>query len=178
MRHRLIRTFLFCLLAVAALVPCAGPARAHGGLGMSLYDQLGGVYGIAPLVDDFVDRLWRNPVILANPHVAEARGRYAKASLRFLITEYLCDKTGGPMVYRGRDLKTAHAGLRISQGEWKAMIADLEASMRKFSVPMGAQADLIGIFDQTKNDIVTAPAPDAPSSGPVPETKPGHDHAH
>ncbi len=177
MRQRLIRTFLPPLLAVAALTLGAGVARAHG-LGMSLYDQLGGVYGIAPLVDDFVDRLWSNPVIIANPYVAEARQRYAKASLRFLLTEYLCDKTGGPMVYRGRDLKTAHTGLRISEREWKAMIADLQVSMNKFSVPKEAQGDVIGLFDATKKDIVLAPAPGAPSSAPGPEAIPGHDHAH
>jgi hypothetical protein len=105
MRPRPIRTLLLCQLAAAALAAGLAmgqaPARAHGGLGMSLYDQLGGVYGIAPLVDDFVDHLWSNPVLVANPYVAEARRRYAKASLRFLLTEYLCDKTGGPMVYRG-----------------------------------------------------------------------------
>jgi len=173
MPRRPIRILSLALLAAAALAASATPVRAHGGLGLSLYDQLGGVYGIAPLVDDFVDRLWNDPVVIANPYVAEARQRYAKASLRFLFTEYLCDKTGGPMVYRGRDMKTAHAGLHISEKEWRAMIADLKASMRKFSVPEEAQGDVIGVLEETKKDIVVgtapaAPAPGAPVSGAPP----------
>jgi hemoglobin len=128
-----------------------------------------------------------DPVVIANPYVAEARQRYAKASLRFLFTEYLCDKTGGPMVYRGRDMKTAHAGLHISEKEWRAMIADLRASMRKFNVPEKAQGDVIGVLEETKKDIVVgtapaapapaapAPAPGAPVSGAPPE---GDVHQH
>jgi len=172
MRSSSGRSLLIALFTVAAISASPAPARAHGGLGLSLYDQLGGVYGIAPLVEDFVDRLWRNPVIIANPAVAEARKRYAKASLVFLLTEYLCDKTGGPMVYRGRDMKTAHAGLQISDKEWRAMIGDLRRSMSRFSVPEEAQEDLIGIIEPTKKEIVVGTA--AAASGAEPEPEPGH----
>jgi len=161
--HRPIWRILFLVfVAATAFAIHAAPARAQGGLGLSLYDQLGGVYGIAPVVDDFVDRLWNDPVLNANPYVAEARRRFAKASLRFLFTEYLCDKTGGPMVYRGRDMKTAHAGLHISEREWQAMLGDLRESMRKFNVPAEAQEDMIALIEETKKDIVLAPALDAP----------------
>jgi len=163
MRHPLLRTLFLPALLGAVLITHAAPARAHGGLGLSLYDQLGAVYGIAPLVDDFVDRLWNDPVLIANPYVAEARRRFAKASLRFLFTEYLCDKTGGPMVYRGRDMKTAHAGLHIIEREWQAMLGDLRESMRKFSVPAEAQEDIVALMEETKKDIVVAPA-----AGPSP----------
>jgi hemoglobin len=174
MPHRLSRVLSLALLAAAALAASATPVRAHG-LAMSLYDQLGGVYGIAPVVDYFVDRLWSDPVMIANPYVAEARQRYAKASLRFLLTEYLCDKTGGPMVYRGRDLKTAHAGLRISEKEWQAMLADLKASLRKFGVSEESQWDLIEVIEGTKKDIVVGTAPAAPA----PAAPPGGDvHQH
>jgi len=176
MRRFPSRLLFIALLAVAASAAPAPPAGAHG-LGLSLYEELGGVYGIAPLVDDFVDRLWTDPVLNANPYVADARKRFAKASLRFLLTEYLCDKTSGPMVYRGRDMKTAHAGLHISEKEWQAMIADLRKSMNTFSVPAETQEELIGVFEATKKDIVIAPAPGgsapgAPASGAPPE--PGH----
>jgi len=171
MRHRLIQILLIALVAVAALSTNPALARAHGGLGLSLYDHLGGVYGIAPLVEDFVDRLWSNPVIVANPDVAEARQRYAKASLVFLLTEYLCDKAGGPMVYRGRDMKTSHAGLNISEKEWQAMAADLRKSMGKFSLPEETQADLMEILDLTKKDIVVGTAP---TPAPGAEMEPGH----
>lgn len=163
MRHPFIRTLLLPALLSAVLSIPAAPVRAHGDIGMSLYDQLGGVHGIAPMAEDFADRLWNDPVLNANPSVADARRRFTKASLRFLLTEYLCDKTGGPMVYRGRDMKTAHAGLHISEKEWQAMRRDLQESMRKFSVPAEAQEDLVALIEETKKDIVTAPDAPAPT---------------
>nr|AIT69697.1 globin [uncultured bacterium] len=131
---------------------------------MSLFDQLGGVYGLAPLVDDFVDRLWENKVVNANPNFQEAKKRYAKASLRFLMTEYLCKATDGPCDYRGRDMKTAHASLGITEKEWQAMLGDLRLSMAKFSVPAELQGDVVALIEAAKKDIVVgAPAkPAAP----------------
>ena len=85
----------------------------------------------------------------------------------------LCDKTGGPMVYRGRDMKTAHAGLHISEREWQAMLGDLRESMRKFGVPTEMQGDLIALMEETKKDIVLAPA-----AGPSPSPAPASDHVH
>jgi len=77
------------------------------------------------------------------------------------------------MVYRGRDMKTAHAGLNISEKEWQAMAADLRKSMRKISVPEETQADVMAIFVLTKKDIVVGTAP---AAAPGEEPEPGHAH--
>ena len=68
----------------------------------SLYDRLGGVYNIATVVDDFIDRLMGDPRLNANPRVDEAHHRVSPAGFKFLATEMVCWATGGPQTYSGR----------------------------------------------------------------------------
>ena len=84
----------------------------------SLYDRLGGVYPIATVVDDFIDRLLVNGTLNANPAIKEARDRVPAPGLKFHVTALVCEVTGGPCKYTGRDMKTAHAHLNITQREW------------------------------------------------------------
>jgi len=124
----------------------------------SLYDRLGGAYAIATVVDDFVERLLLNDTLNANPAIKQARDRVPKAGLKFHVTTLVCQVTGGPCKYVGRDMKTAHAHLNIRQGEWDAMVADFRKTLDKFKVPAGEQGELIAIVASTKPEIVTEPA--------------------
>jgi hemoglobin len=67
-----------------------------------LYDRLGGVYSIAAVVDDFIDRVMHNPVLNANPAVDEAHHRVSAAGFKYYVTEMVCWATGGPQKYTGR----------------------------------------------------------------------------
>jgi hemoglobin len=62
----------------------------------SLYDRLGGVYHIATVVDDLIDRIMVDPRLNANPRVDEAHHRVAPAGFKFLVTEMVCWAAGGP----------------------------------------------------------------------------------
>jgi hypothetical protein len=62
----------------------------------TLYDRLGGVYSIAAVVDDFIDRVMHNPVLNANPAVDEAHHRVSAAGFKYYVTEMVCWATGGP----------------------------------------------------------------------------------
>ena len=62
----------------------------------SLYDRLGGVYGIATVMDDFIDRIMIDPRLNANPKVDEAHHRVPPAGFKYLVTEMACWATGGP----------------------------------------------------------------------------------
>src|SRR5881227_3262199 len=70
----------------------------------SLYDRLGGVYNIATVVDDLIDRVMVDARLNANPRVDEAHHRVSAAGFKFLVTELVCEATGGPQKYSGRSM--------------------------------------------------------------------------
>lgn len=120
----------------------------------SLYERLGGVYAIAAVVDDFIDRIMINPKLNANPKVDEAHHRVSKAGFKYLVTEMVCWATGGPQKYTGKTMYDSHAHLNITEGEWQVFCADLTATFDKFGVPAAERAELFAIVNSTKKDIV------------------------
>lgn len=145
------------LIACVALLALARPAAAQQPADTSLYVRLGGVYAIALVVDDFVERLERNSIILANPAVRDAFGQVPKAGLKYRITELVCQATGGPCRYTGKDMAESHESLAITEAEWNAMVAEFYRSLRRFNVPVQEQRDLVAVVASTKKDIVTTP---------------------
>lgn len=125
---------------------------------MTLYERLGGVFAIATVVDDFVDRIMEDPRLNANELVREAHHRVARAGFKYLVTEQVCAAAGGPQRYTGRNMRDAHAELRITAGEWESFLDDFRQTLDKFSVPARAQAELLAIVDSTKADIVLSGA--------------------
>ena len=79
-----------------------GPAMSSETGKPTLYERLGGVYSIATVVDDFIDRVMRNPVLNANTAVDEAHHRVSPAGFKYYVTEMVCWATGGPQTYTGR----------------------------------------------------------------------------
>ena len=105
----------------------------------SLYDRLGGVYAIAAVIDDFIDRIMDNPRLNANPKVDEAHHRVSRAGFKYLVTEMVCWATGGPQQYTGRSMRDSHVHLDITEDEWQVFLADLQACLDKFAVPKAEQ---------------------------------------
>jgi hemoglobin len=130
-------------------------AGDHGLTGV-VYDRLGGAYAIASVVDDFIERLFVNDTLNANPAIKQARDRVPKAGLKFHVTTLVCQVTGGPCKYVGRDMKTSHAHLNITEKQWDAMVADFRKTLDAFKVPAAEQNELVGIVGGTKADIVLA----------------------
>jgi hemoglobin len=105
----------------------------------SLYERLGGKPAITAVVDDFVANVAADTRINA---------RFANANiprLKTLLVEQVCQATGGPCTYTGRDMTSAHAGMRITDAEFDALVEDLVRSLDKFKVG-----------DQEKNELLTA----------------------
>ena len=121
---------------------------------MSLYERLGGVFAIATVVDDFVDRVMADARLNANPRVDEAHHKVAPAGFKYLVTEQVCEATGGPQRYTGRNMHDSHAHLEITEQEWRAFLDDFRQTLDKFQVPPAEQAELFAIVESTKNDIV------------------------
>jgi hemoglobin len=122
----------------------------------SLYDRLGGVYSIAVVVDDFIDRVMSDPRLNANPAVDEAHHRVPPAGFKYLATEMVCWATGGPQKYTGRSMADSHRHLNITPQEWEAFMDDFQQTLDKFKVPATEQAELRAIVQSTYNDIVVA----------------------
>jgi hemoglobin len=143
---------------VTSLVILFGPpgSGAEEKAQKSLYERLGGVYNIAPVVDEFLEVLYVDDVLNANPRIKEARDRVPKPYLKYHVTSLVAQASGGPEKYTGRSMKESHRHLNITEKEWQAMRADFKKVLDKFKVPEQEQKELFAIVESTKGDIVTA----------------------
>ena len=125
----------------------------------SLYEKLGGVYSIATVVDDLIDRVMGDPRLNANPLVDEAHHRVPPAGFKYLVTEMVCWATGGPQKYTGKSMAESHRDLKITSDEWEAFLDDFQQALDKFKVPAEEQAELKAIVNSTRSDIVVDSVP-------------------
>jgi hemoglobin len=123
----------------------------------SLYDRLGGVYNIATVVDDLIDRIMVDQRLNANPRVDEAHHRVSAAGFKYFVTEMLCDAAGGPQRYSGRPMGDSHRHLMITEEEWLAFMDDLQQTLDKFGVPQPEQDEIKAFVESTYEAIVVAP---------------------
>jgi len=120
----------------------------------SLYDRLGGVYSVATVVDDLIDRVMADPRLNANPLVDKAHHRVPPAGFKYLVTEMVCWAAGGPQKYTGKSMAESHSHLKITSKEWEAFLDDFQQTLDKFKVPAEEQAELKEIVNSTRSDIV------------------------
>ncbi|MDO8727412.1 MAG: group 1 truncated hemoglobin [Candidatus Methanoperedens sp.] len=106
----------------------------------NLYERLGGYDPISAVVDDFMQRQFTDKQV-GRFYVGHSTN--SKKRLRQLITEMICEITGGPAKYVGRDMRTAHAGLGITGGDWEVTVKNLTASLDKFKVPQKEKDELL-----------------------------------
>jgi len=160
MRKSIVVVSAFTLLGLAALPLC------FPGLGWaqdkpatpSLYDRLGGLYPVSAVVDDFIERVYLNATLNANPAVSNARSALRKPGLKVHVATLVCQVTGGPCKYVGKGMKDSHSTFHVSPKEWDATLVDFQASLDKFKVPAAEQRELVAIVESTKGDIVVAEA--------------------
>jgi hemoglobin len=135
------------LLVIIGAVACATAAPSKP----SLYKRLGGREGIRGVVDDFV------AFLVADPRV-NARFKDLKPAdverLKTNASDQVCEATGGPCSYLGKDMKTAHKGMNITEAEWNATVEDLVKALDKRNVPKPDQQELLGLLAPMKKDIV------------------------
>ena len=134
---------------------------------VALYDRLGGVYSIATVVDDFIDRIMVDPRLNANPHVDEAHHRVPPAGFKYLVTEMVCGATGGPQHYSGRSMEDSHRPLMITPQEWQAFLDDFQQTLDTFNVTQAEQKELFAIVESTREAIVISPLQENPGESKV-----------
>jgi hemoglobin len=117
----------------------------------SLYHRLGGYDVIAAFMTDYVNR------IRADPRFARfSGGRGTDKKLRDvqLNIDYMCKVTGGPMYYMGRDLRTSHAGLNITEDEWQANMRYMAEALAAHNVPEKETEEVLALVAGMRRDIV------------------------
>jgi|CXWL01.1.fsa_nt_gi hemoglobin len=138
-----------CLLSFAgAAVAGSKPAAT---VQKSLYERLGGYDAIAAVTDDFLGRLVGDP-IFAKFFVGQSTD--SRGKIRQHVIELVCNATGGPCVYMGRDMKTSHTGLGITKAEWDLNVKHFLATLDKFKVMGKDRDELVGAVAGLEKDIV------------------------
>jgi hemoglobin len=117
----------------------------------SLYERLGSYDGIAAIVDDLLPRL------LGDRHLGVYWKGKCKDSLkkdRQLIVDFLGSAFGGPVVYLGRDMKTSHNGLGITEDEWNRFIEHVVATLKNLAIPERESTEFLAAAGSLKADVV------------------------
>ena len=153
MSHRLasLAMILGLALTVSACNSLGAPSAGTAATEKSLYDRLGGKTAISAVVDDFVGR------VAADNRI---NGKFANANiprLKSMLVDQICQASGGPCTYTGRDMKSTHAGMGVSSSDFDALVGDLVATLNKFKVPEREKNELLGALGPMKGDIIEKP---------------------
>lgn len=136
------------LIAVSfvGLAGCSGMQQPSSEA--SLYQRLGGKAAISAVVDDFIGNIAEDRrVNLFFAHADPVR-------LKQMLVDQICAGSGGPCKYTGRDMKTAHQEMAITEAHFNWVAEDLVKSLNKFKVPAKEQNELLALLGAMKNDIV------------------------
>jgi len=117
----------------------------------SLYKRLGGYDAIAAVTDDFLERVMGDPQIGG---YWKGDSNDTKRRDRQLVVDFICEAAGGPVYYTGRDMRTSHDGLGISESEWQVLMRHAIASLDRFEVPEKEKGEVLSFLDSLKGDIV------------------------
>jgi hemoglobin len=117
----------------------------------SLYARLGGYDAIALVVDDFITRLATDKRF---EKFFIGFSDDSKKRLRQHILDQFCAAAGGPCVYTGREMRTSHKGLGITEADWDAAAKHLVAALDRYKVPEAEKNDLLAFVVAQKKDIV------------------------
>ena len=138
---------------VFALVAITVTSNAWAQATKSLYDRLGGRTAIVAVVDDFVANCAADTRI-NKFFAATAADPKRLAAFKNHLVEQICEASGGPCKYTGRDMKSAHAGLGISNADFDALVEDLTKTLDKFKVGKAEQGQLLGVLGPMRPQIV------------------------
>ena len=124
----------------------------------SLYDRLGGYFGIALVVNRFSDEIIKNPVLKKNPALKAWNKTQAEArlpGLKFGRTLWIAAAAGGPFVYTGLPLDEAHAEFNLTAEEFAEVGAEIVRALDFYEVPEREQHELVAAYSASMSDVVT-----------------------
>jgi hemoglobin len=119
----------------------------------TLYERLGGYDSISAVADDLLPRLQADPQL---GRFWLHRGDDGVMREKQLLIDFLCSSAGGPVYYTGRDMRTSHKGMKITEGDWTTFLGHLNATLDAFQVPQAERDEVVAFVQSTKPDIVEA----------------------
>ena len=141
----------FSVLALSLFLSWGATAPAAAQKQKTLYQRLGGYDAMAAVVDDFIGRL------VGDKRFEKFFSGFSddsKKKIRQHLLDQLCVAAGGPCVYMGRDMKTTHGGLGITEDDWNAGMKHLGDALDKSKVPRIEKAEVLAFVATLKKDIV------------------------
>jgi hemoglobin len=133
-----------------AVAGCATTSDSTAGA-PTLYKRLGGREGIALVVNDFVGNMAADTRV--NARFKDMKPAEVE-KLKSNLADQICDASGGPCSYLGRDMKTVHTGMKITEAEWKATVENLDRALVKHKVGPKEKEELLALLGPMKGDIV------------------------
>lgn len=136
---------------------------------LTLFERLGGEQGVTAIVDDFTTRALEDPRVNWQRKGVKRGGILRRdettvawsstpqnvEKLKQHLVQFIALATGGPAQYEGKDMKTAHAAMHITNPEFDAVVGDLKVSLDKLQIPTKEQKELLAIVESTRPQIVT-----------------------
>ncbi len=119
----------------------------------TLYERLGGYDAISAVTQDLMRRIKADAQL---GRYYQHRGEDGIQREEQLLIDFLCSSAGGPMYYTGRDMKTLHKGMKLSESDWSALLGHLNATLEAFQVPQAERDDVVAFIQSTKRDMVEA----------------------
>jgi hemoglobin len=141
----------FVVMVGAISYAAAAPPANAPAAGDSLYTRLGGYDALAAVTKDFIGRLATDPQL---SKFFVGLNDTSKARVEAHVIDFLCVATGGPCIYAGQDMKTAHTGLHITDSDWNVSATHLKETLDKFKVPQKEQDEVFAAITGLKGDIV------------------------
>ncbi|GAA3192026.1 group 1 truncated hemoglobin [Actinocorallia longicatena] len=126
--------------------------------GPSLYERLGGIFGIAAVMDVLTDRLFDNVSANQNPYVAKMHERNGRPGFKFMVTAWSVEETGGPRCYPGRDMHHAHVDMEMSEHDYDVVALEIAATLSYCGVGVREQKEYMAIVERIRREIIDAPA--------------------
>jgi hemoglobin len=140
---------LFSLVLAGAGLLMAGASSAQTAASDQLYKAFGEKAGLVTLMDDFMVRLLADP--RTGPHFKPSNQERVKEQL----VDQLCQLSGGPCVYKGADMKSAHANLDIKKSDFNALVEVLQQSMDARGIPFRTQNQMLALLAPMHRDTIT-----------------------
>ena len=122
----------------------------------TLYERLGGYDGVAAVTADLMQRIKTDSEL---GRYYRYRGEDGIQREEQLLVDFLCSCAGGPMYYTGRDMKTLHKGMKLSESDWSALLRHLHDTLEAFEVSRAEADDVTAFVQSTKSSIVEIQTP-------------------
>lgn len=120
----------------------------------TLYERLGGYDAISAVVNNLLPRLQGDTLL---GRFWQNRGTDGINREKQLLVDFLCNASGGPMLYTGREMKHSHAGMQISENDWSTFEKHLNDTLDAFNLPKPERSEVLAFIESTKIDIIEAP---------------------